>query len=213
MNIPKRNEHNREKILQTGMELFNRKGYHGTGLKEILDTCQVPKGSFYNYFESKEQFAVEVLEYSHQLEDEKWGQRTSSIEGNLLEQFCLALNLFIADYEQDPDATGCLLTNMMGEIGNASDSFREIISLSCNRVINCIEEHFKEGQLQGCFRDDLPARAMAQLFWDSWQGALLRTKVEASTTPLREVADTIYKLYAPLENPATNTKDGDKNEI
>ncbi|SEQ42891.1 transcriptional regulator, TetR family [Amphritea atlantica] len=193
------------------MELFNRKGYHGTGLKEILDTCQVPKGSFYNYFESKEQFAVEVLEYSHQLEDAKWEKRTNAIEGNLLERFRLAIDQFIADYENDPDSTGCLLTNLMGEVGNASNSFREIISLSCNRVIDCIEESFKEGQLQGCFRNDLSARALAQLFWDSWQGALLRTKVEASTTPLREVADVIYTLYAPLENP--ETKDGDNNEI
>ncbi|MBN0988522.1 TetR/AcrR family transcriptional regulator [Amphritea pacifica] len=211
MNRPKRNEHNRERILQTGMELFNRKGYHGTGLKEILDTCQVPKGSFYNYFESKEQFAVEVLEYSHQLEDAKWEKRTNAIEGNLLERFRLAIDQFIADYENDPDSTGCLLTNLMGEVGNASNSFREIISLSCNRVIDCIEESFKEGQLQGCFRNDLSARALAQLFWDSWQGALLRTKVEASTTPLREVADVIYTLYAPLDNP--ETKDGDNNEI
>ncbi|WP_428033383.1 TetR/AcrR family transcriptional regulator [Amphritea sp.] len=211
MTRPKRNEHNREKILQTGMDLFNRKGYHGTGLKEILDTCQVPKGSFYNYFESKEQFAVEVLEYSHQLEDEKWDKRTSDNEGNLLKRFLLAINQFIEDYENDPDSTGCLLTNMMGEVGNASDSFREIIRLSCNRVIDCIEESFKGGQLQGSFRADLPARALAQLFWDSWQGALLRTKVEASTTPLREVADTIYILFAPLENP--ETKDGDNNEI
>lgn len=193
------------------MELFNRKGYHGTGLKEILDTCQVPKGSFYNYFESKEQFAVEVLEYSHQLEDAKWEKRTNAIEGNLLERFRLAIDQFIADYENDPDSTGCLLTNLMGEVGNASNSFREIISLSCNRVIDCIEESFKEGQLQGCFRNDLSARALAQLFWDSWQGALLRTKVEASTTPLREVADVIYTLYAPLDNP--ETKDGDNNEI
>lgn len=213
MNRPKRNEHSREKILQTGMELFKRKGYHGTGLKEILDTCQVPKGSFYNYFESKEQFAVEILEYSHQLEDEKWDKRTNAIEGNLLERFRLAINLFIADYENDPDATGCLLTNLMGEVGNASDSFREIISLSCTRVIDCIEESFKEGQLQGSFRNDLPARAIAQLFWDSWQGALLRTKVEASTAPLREVTDTIFTLYAPLENPVTNTKDGDNNDV
>ncbi len=211
MSRPKRNEHSREKILQTGMDLFNRKGYHGTGLKEILDTCQVPKGSFYNYFESKEQFAVEVLEYSHQLEDAKWDKRTCTIEGNLLKRFRLAIDLFIEDYENDPDATGCLLTNMMGEVGNASPSFREIIRLSSNRVIDCIEASFKEGQLQGSFRADLSARALAQLFWDSWQGALLRTKVEASTTPLREVADAIYTLFAPLENPVT--KDGDNNEV
>ena len=215
MNRPKRNEHNREKILQTGMELFNRQGYHGTGLKEILDTCQVPKGSFYNYFESKEQFAVAVLEYSHLLEDEKWEQRTSSVQGDHLKRFRVAIDLFIADYENDPDATGCLLTNMMGEVGNSSDSFREIISASCNRVIDCIEESFKEGQQQGSFRDDIPPRAMAQLFWDAWQGALLRTKVEASTIPLREVADSLCTLFSlqKITSKDLTSWDGKNNEI
>ncbi|GGK85837.1 TetR/AcrR family transcriptional regulator [Amphritea balenae] len=211
MNRPKRNEHNKEKILATGMDLFNRQGYHGTGLKEILSACQVPKGSFYNYFDSKEQFAIEVLEYHHQQENEKWENRVNSVECELQHRFRATLEVFIAEYEQDPEATGCLLTNMMGEIGNASDSFKEIISFSCNRVIDCIEEDFREAQLEGSLRDDLPARAMAQLFWDSWQGALLRTKVEASATPLREVADMLCTLFSPLTTQALS--DGKKDEI
>ncbi|RTE66304.1 TetR family transcriptional regulator [Amphritea opalescens] len=200
MTRPKRNEHNKERILQTGMELFNRKGYHGTGLKEILDACQVPKGSFYNYFASKEQFAVAVLEYSHQLDDEKWESWNAHSTGDIRTQFRASLNLFIEEYKEDPITTGSLLTNLMGEIGNASDSFRQIIDSSCSRVIDCIEIHFQNAQQEGSFRDDLPARALAQLFWDCWQGALLRTKVEASTQPLSDAADMLYTLFAPL-NP------------
>ena len=40
-----------------------QQGYHGTGLKEILDAVQIPKGSFYNYFGSKENFAAEVIQH------------------------------------------------------------------------------------------------------------------------------------------------------
>jgi TetR/AcrR family transcriptional repressor of nem operon len=198
MNRPKRNEHNREKILEAGKELFNRQGYHGTGLKEILDACKVPKGSFYNYFESKEQFAVAVLEYHHQQEDEKWSSRIDEVSGNLLDKFHTAIEIFIAEYEEDPLATGCLLTNLMGEVGNASDSFRETIRSSCDQVIECIEEDYLLAQAEGSMRNDIPARQLAQLFWDSWQGALLRTKVEASTAPLREVSDSLYTLFQPV---------------
>lgn len=202
MTTPKRNEHNREKIIQTGLELFSRKGYHGTGLKEILDTCQVPKGSFYNYFESKEQFAVEVLAYQHQHDDAKWEQRSAMSSGNIQERFRAALQIFIEDYEQDPERCGSLLTNLMGEVGNASESFRKIINSSCTQVIDCIEKDFIKAQIEGSFRNDIPARVLAQLFWDSWQGALLRTKVEASTQPLNDTADMLCKLFAPF-NPTT----------
>ena len=196
MNRSRRNEHNRDKILETGMELFNRQGYNGTGLKEILDACQVPKGSFYNYFESKEQFAVEVLEYHHQQENQKWTEFHDTLAGNRVARMRTVLNQFISEHEQDCDKQGCLLTNMMGEVGNASESFRQIIQHSSNQVLQCIEEDFRLAQLEGSMRSDLPASAMARLFWDSWQGALLRTKVEASTTPLREVVDNLFTLLA-----------------
>lgn len=197
MNRPKRNEHNREKILQAGVDLFNKNGYHGTGLKQILDACQVPKGSFYNYFESKEQFAVEVLAYHHQQEDEKWASRIDESEENQLEAMRKAIYLFIKDYETDPETACSLIPTLMGEIGNATDSFREIISYSCEQIIDCIEEDFEKAQKTGCARNDLPPRQLAKMFWDMWQGALLRCKVEASTQPLRDLAETCYILLQP----------------
>ena len=54
---------NKENLLSQGVSLLMQQGYHGTGLKEILDAVQIPKGSFYNYFGSKENFAAEVIEH------------------------------------------------------------------------------------------------------------------------------------------------------
>ena len=54
---------NRENLLNQGVGLLMQQGYHGTGLKEILDAVQIPKGSFYNYFGSKENFAAEIIEH------------------------------------------------------------------------------------------------------------------------------------------------------
>jgi len=54
---------NRENLLNQGVTLLMEQGYHGTGLKEILDAVQIPKGSFYNYFGSKENFGAEVIQH------------------------------------------------------------------------------------------------------------------------------------------------------
>ncbi|WP_271270756.1 TetR/AcrR family transcriptional regulator [Aliamphritea hakodatensis] len=195
MNRPKRNEHNRETILQKGMELFNRRGYHGTGIKEILDACQVPKGSFYNYFESKEQFAVEVLNYHHALENAKWQHHFATTEGRRLQQIRVMTDTFVDGYGQDPNLCGCLLTNLMGEVGNLSESFRKVIEASSDEVIGYITEDLIVAQQEGDVRTDMPVEAMAKLFWDSWQGALLRTKVSGSTQPLQETVDTLFTLF------------------
>ena len=51
----------RLKLLETGIQLFAKNGYNGTGIKEIVEAVGIPKGSFYNYFKSKEEFTVEII--------------------------------------------------------------------------------------------------------------------------------------------------------
>ncbi|MGZ8158621.1 MAG: TetR/AcrR family transcriptional regulator, partial [Methylobacter sp.] len=60
---PTKKQINRENLLNQGVALLMEQGYHGTGLKEILDAVQIPKGSFYNYFGSKENFGAEVIQH------------------------------------------------------------------------------------------------------------------------------------------------------
>ena len=56
-------KHQAEDIINTGMELIRTKGYHNVGINEILKASNIPKGSFYNFFESKEDFARQVVAY------------------------------------------------------------------------------------------------------------------------------------------------------
>ena len=60
---PTKKELNRDNLLNQGVTLLMGQGYHGTGLQEILDAVNVPKGSFYNYFGSKEDFGAEVIQH------------------------------------------------------------------------------------------------------------------------------------------------------
>jgi TetR/AcrR family transcriptional repressor of nem operon len=53
----------REKLLDQGVALLMEQGYHGTGLQELVRNVGVPKGSFYNYFPSKEAFSAEVVKH------------------------------------------------------------------------------------------------------------------------------------------------------
>ncbi len=59
---PKGSGATRAALIQVGMDQLSVVGYHGTGIKQILDVMKVPKGSFYNYFASKEAFVAEVVE-------------------------------------------------------------------------------------------------------------------------------------------------------
>ena len=52
----------KEQIVQAGLKILLDKGFNGVGVQEITDTAGVPKGSFYNHFESKEALGAEIVE-------------------------------------------------------------------------------------------------------------------------------------------------------
>lgn len=52
----------RELLLRAGLEVLTEKGFTATGLDEILRQAQVPKGSFYHYFASKEAFGLALID-------------------------------------------------------------------------------------------------------------------------------------------------------
>jgi TetR/AcrR family transcriptional regulator, transcriptional repressor for nem operon len=71
----------REHFLEVGLLTFHRHGYAATGIQEILESAKVPKGSFYHYFASKEEFAREVvLQYVR-----RWSSRHAAQPAQVLE--------------------------------------------------------------------------------------------------------------------------------
>ena len=60
---PKPNPNTRENLIRVGVGMLHESGYAATGIKEIVDAAGVPKGSFYNHFESKEAFGKEVVDF------------------------------------------------------------------------------------------------------------------------------------------------------
>jgi TetR/AcrR family transcriptional repressor of nem operon len=181
----KQKDINRENLLSHGVTLLMQQGYHGTGLQEILDAVQVPKGSFYNYFGSKENFAAEII--GHYIEPYLAQLQTYLNESDnafsALERY---LNEGIIELEKTKFKGGCLLGNLTGEIGDTSSICRVALQIALSRYRDVWEIGFRRAQEEGSIRNDKTAREMADLWVNSWQGALLRMKIEQSTEPLKQ---------------------------
>ena len=182
----KQKQINKHNLLDEGVALLMRQGYHGTGLKEILDAVNIPKGSFYNYFGSKENFAAEVIvhyitPYLNQL-----NQYLDESEGNAVAALNRYIEESIAELERTDFKGGCLLGNLMGELSDTSDLCRMALQNALNDYRNVWEEGLRRGQKEKRIRADKSANEMADLWVNAWQGALLRMKIEQSTEPLKQ---------------------------
>jgi TetR/AcrR family transcriptional repressor of nem operon len=185
----------REKLLDRGVALFTEQGYHGVGLQDILNSVGVPKGSFYNYFTSKEEFGAAAI--AHYIEPfivllDGWLQRPELDALAALEGYFGDL---IAELEKRQFVGGCLLGNLLGEVGDTSLTCRLALREAVHSYRDKVQEGIKRGQREGVFRNDLSADVMADLLSDAWQGALLRMKVEQSSQPLRACCTHLLRGY------------------
>lgn len=185
----------REQLLAQGVSLLMTHGYHGTGLKEILDTVQIPKGSFYNYFASKEAYGAEVV--AHYIEPFiirlQW--HLQQAETDALAGIQAYFDELIHEVSQGDFKGGCLLGNLMGEIGDTSDICRLALKNAVQRYRDLLQTGLQRAQLQGTVRNDKSAESMADLLVNTWQGALLRMKIEQSVAPLEACCQDLLGDY------------------
>ncbi|MBW1296276.1 TetR/AcrR family transcriptional regulator [Aquimarina litoralis] len=163
-------------ILEIGTDLIIKNGYHSVGLNKILTEAKIPKGSFYYYFKSKEDFGLKVIEsYSEKsiillkgyLEDD-----TKDHKQRILTFFKDMKDVYVSkDYTE-----GCLLGNCSLELSDLSESFSNLISDKLNEWEKFFENCIREGQLEGSIKTNESAEVLSNLLLTMWEGALLRMK-------------------------------------
>lgn len=175
--------------------MLTERGYHGTGLQDLLASVRIPKGSFYNYFASKEEFGAAVV--AHYIEPfiQRLRHELARPDGDALAALERYFLQQINELEQRGFRGGCLLGNLLGEIGDTDDACFIALRDAVWRYRDELERALAEAQAVGTVRQDLPAASLADLLADAWQGALLRMKVERSVEPLRRCIASLLNDY------------------
>ncbi|MGU1981262.1 TetR/AcrR family transcriptional regulator [Pseudomonas aeruginosa] len=175
----------RELILAKGSEVMTRRGYHGTGVLEIVQAARIPKGSFYHYFDSKEAFAQQALEhvyaprlarYAQALGDSRFSprERVLCYYGELLEHFA----------RQEKPEYHCFIGSLSFEMAELSPPIaakvESILQASARILQDCLEQAREAGELAA----DEDCASLAGFIGFAWQGALARFKVGTGLAPL-----------------------------
>jgi TetR/AcrR family transcriptional repressor of nem operon len=190
---PRQSEATRQRLLEEGVAAFLEHGFHGTGLKEVLDEVNVPKGSFYNYFASKEEFAAAAIRHYAACVAGKLQGALERAPDPLtgLRWFFEAL---MDDFEAAGYIGGCLIANLGGEL-EGSDICRETLASAFRGWRDGIRDALREAQRNGLVRADIDALELADLLTEAWEGAVIRMKIERSLEPLRRVLGRLLDDY------------------
>ncbi|MCB6182358.1 TetR/AcrR family transcriptional regulator [Leeia sp. TBRC 13508] len=189
---PKPKPHTRDNLIQAGMRMFHEAGFSATGIKEIVDAVDVPKGSFYNHFESKEAFGKEVVDFyfNRGLADIQAHFERTDIPP--LDKLKMYFEQRINGFRAAGYVRGCLLGNLSLEIADHSLLIRESLSLHFSTWSSLFEHCIAAAQKNGEINNPLSASLIAQFLLNSWEGALLRMRADNSDAPLITFMEVVF---------------------
>ena len=172
-------------LLCKGMEIMLEKGYNNTGIQEVLDACSVPKGSFYYYFQSKEDFALQIIDnwataYGDSLKTSLEDESLKPLDR--LRSYC---EEGMKSFEANQCRKGCLIGNLSQEMSDQSEVLRGRLEEAMTKTRNNFAACIKLAQQNGDVNPNLDHVQLAEFFLSGWHGALLRAKTTKTTVPQR----------------------------
>jgi len=188
----------RDLILAKGAQVMTRRGYHGTGVLEVVQAAGIPKGSFYHYFASKEDFALQALEHLYLPRLERYQaallKSPLSPRARILGYYADLIAHFA---RQECPEYHCFIGSLSFEMAELSQPIGqqvEAILLRSVRVLaDCLEQACAASELDA----DTDCLALAEFIGNAWEGALLRMKVGRSVTPLKIFLTQLERLLTP----------------
>ncbi|HHI93975.1 MAG TPA: TetR family transcriptional regulator [Gammaproteobacteria bacterium] len=188
-------ESNKVRLLEEGIEMFSEHGFHGIGLKDILSAVNIPKGSFYHYFESKEDFGAKVIDYYSEMTRQQLSDvfADSDVSGlSALQQF---FDKAIQTHLEGGHKRGCLAGNLGAEISDTSEICRKAVERAMKITRDAFAAVIRRGQKDGSVRQDIAPGVLADILLNGFEGALLRMKIEKADKPLKQFRDTMLNKF------------------
>ena len=185
----------RVRLLEVGLSLFAKKGYHGTGMKEIVETANVPKGSFYNYFKSKEEFGIEIVRWHSADFWEKWHD---IMDANSSDPLQALKNCFEAMLERHFDCavnTFSVVAHIATEICESSPDSRVSMKVLFENMRENLAVYIRKAQKLDLARCDVDANELASLFWDAWSGSIIRMKMENKADAITQCVSIFFDRF------------------
>lgn len=191
--------HNKEDIVQVGLDLVLSRGFNPTGIEAILKQANIPKGSFYNFFSSKEEFGLAIIDKFVAERGAVFSPIFSDESLPPLERVKKSFETLIAIFEGDDCSKGCLLGNLGQEMSDQCENVRQRLEESLQTWSKRLTTLLLEAQKENTIPANLEVEILAENLISSFQGALLRSKVKKSPEPLRNFIHLYFEIFLAQE--------------
>ena len=197
----------REDILNAGLKAMFRSGYHGASVRDICAAAGAPLGSFTNHFRSKEAFAQEVLD--------RYFANTKTLVSRALNNKSLTprqrlkryLDIISNTLEGAKWNRGCLIGDLSLEASLQSKRLRKRLEEIFREWRLPFAQCIAEAQTAGEIDSEFEPIDLAEFLLTSWEGAILRMKVERGPAALDRFKNIIFETVFRNEKQKNNNEE------
>jgi len=188
--------HNKDDIVQAGLDIILSRGFNATGVEAILKQANVPKGSFYNFFPSKEDFCLAIIDrFIAEIRSKVFQPIMEDDSLPPLQRIRKYFETLITRFEGNDCSKGCLIGNLSLEMSDQYENVRQRLDLILQRWAEVFADLLLQAQREKAISADLDAGMLAENLIASFEGALLRAKVKKSSEPLKNFIHLFFDKF------------------
>lgn len=184
-------ESTKDRIIDAGSSAIAAKSFNGCGLKEILECAEVPKGSFYHYFKSKEDLGVAVIEESAAEHAEFIREHLSNRQITPLQRVERMFAAMRDHYVENGPMRECVIAKLALEVAQLSEPMRLAIKYAYQNWSAQIARALTEAQAAGEVSESQDPQQLADFLVNAWEGCTLRMQIDKNTDALDQFMNRI----------------------
>jgi TetR/AcrR family transcriptional repressor of nem operon len=177
-------EQTRRKIVEAAAPIFNKRGYEGSSLNDLMEATGLKKGGIYRHFSSKEELAVEAFDYTWEA---AWNSRLLHVDemANGVEK----LKQLIANFvdRRSPVAGGCPILNTATDADDGNPALRAHAAKALRSWLSRLQTIVEQAREQRETRPGVDPKVVATVIVASLEGALMMSRLQRNDEALRRV--------------------------
>jgi TetR/AcrR family transcriptional regulator, transcriptional repressor for nem operon len=180
----RKGELTRQKIVELSAPVFNRKGFAGAAISDLMEATGLEKGGIYRHFETKQELAENAFDYAWKIAIDNRFAGSDEIP-NTVDRLKQIVRNFMD--RRGLVAGGCPLLNTAVETDDGNPRLRAKARRALDELLGRVRQIICEGQRRGEIRCDIDAQELATLMASMLEGSVMIARLQRSDAP-RELA-------------------------
>jgi len=181
-------EQTREMILHQAAQLFNRRGFYGSAMSDVMAVTGLEKGGLYNHFKSKEDLALQAFDYAINLKRQEFAEVIRN-NANTVDRLIQSITIFQHSAEGYPMSGGCPVMNTAIEADDTHPVLREKARVAMDEWHQFVRKTVQRGKEKGEIQANLEAELFSSIFISVLEGAIMQSKLYGNLRHMNRAVD------------------------